>query len=271
MVTIRQSTVCRLRRLPPFLSALAAAVVPVLLAAGPLPGEMRDPKAMEIAKSLMNAMGGEDAWDNVQFVRYDFIVSMGGKTKVNRSHLWDKWNGRYRLESTTRDGKSQVVLFNVGDRQGEVYVDGAKIGGAAKDEALKRAYGAFINDMYWLAMPWKWLDSGVSLQYLGPSEHAGKVCDVVELSFNDVGLTPGDRYRAFVSPETHLMTRWEYTLQSGNKGAWSWEYGTHNGVMLAANHINAEGASINMGEVAVLGEVEDGFFTDPKRRLSQLR
>ncbi len=270
MVMKRQSTVCKWSCLPPFLSALAAAAVFVLMAASPLPGEDRDPKAVEIAKSLMDAMGGEDAWNNVHFVRYGFIVSMGGETKVNRRHLWDKWTGRYRLESTTRDGESQIVLFNVNDRQGDVFIDGARIDGAAKDEALKGAYGAFINDMYWLAMPWKWLDPGVSLQYLGPSEHGGKVCEIVELSFDSVGLTPGDRYRAYVSPETRLMTRWEYTLQSGNEGAWSWEYKTHNGVMLAANHTNAEGASIHMGDVAVFDEVEDAFFSDPKRSLSQL-
>lgn len=253
------------------LSFLGSAALIATLTAGPPAPQSRDPKAVAIAKSLMKAMGGEDAWKNTHFVRYDFIVTMGGETRANRSHLWDKWTGRYRIESTTREGKSEVVLFNVNDQQGEVYLDGEKIDGEAKAEAIKGAYSAFINDMYWLAMPWKWLDPGVTLRYLGPSDHGGKVCEVVELSFNNVGLTPGDRYRAYVSPETHLMTRWEYTLQSGNEGVWSWEYGTHNGIMLASNHTNAEGASINMGNVAVFEEVDDPFFTDPKRKLSQLR
>jgi hypothetical protein len=216
-------------------------------------------------------MGGEKAWDNVHFVRYYFIVSMGGETRANRSHLWDKWSGRYRFETKTKDGKTQVVLFNANDQQGDVYIDGAKIAGDDAASALKGAYSAYINDMYWLAMPWKWLDPGVNLKYGGPAEHEGQRCELVELTFGNVGLTPGDRYKAYVAADSKLMIYWEYTLQNGNQGAWKWEYGTHKGVKLASNHTNAEGASINMGTVAVFDTVEDAFFTDPARGLSQLR
>ena len=119
-------------------------------------------------------------------------------------------------------------------------------------------------------MPWKWLNEGVNLEYLGPKEHDGKTYEVVQLSFNNVGLTPGDQYRAFVSAESNLMTYWEYTLQSGNEGAWNWEYGDYSGVKLASNHTNAEGVSINMGNVAVLEAVDDAFFTDAARMMAEL-
>ncbi len=251
-------------------AALSAAALLLALPAGRTFAQNSDPKAVDLAKSVMQAMGGEKAWDNVHFVRYDFIVTMGGQTRASRSHLWDKWAGRYRYESKTKDGKSQVVLFNVNNQQGDVFVDGVKIEGDEAAAALKGAYSAFINDMYWLAMPWKWLDSGVHLKYDGPTEHDGKPCELVELSFDSVGLTPGDHYKAYVDDSSKLMTYWEYTLQSGNQGAWNWEYGTHNGVKLASNHTNAEGGSINMGAVAVYDQVEDAFFTDPAKELSQL-
>jgi hypothetical protein len=263
---------CDLRRRASRLvrGAAATAIIAGLVSA-PAAAQQRDPKAVELAKSVMQAMGGEKAWDNVHFLRYDFIVSMGGETRVNRGHLWDKWAGRYRFESKTKDGKSQVVLFNVNDQRGDVYIDGARIEGDDAAAALKGAYSAFINDMYWLAMPWKWLDSGVSLKYSGPAEHDGRKFEMIELSFNNVGLTPGDHYKAYVDPASKLMTYWEYTLQSGNEGAWNWDYGTHKGVKLASSHSNAEGASISMGTVAVFDEVEDSFFTDPARGVSQLR
>jgi hypothetical protein len=248
-----------------------AAAAAALLVALPVLAQNRDPKAIEMAKSVAQAMGGENAWNNVHFVRYDFIVSIGGETRANRSHLWDKWSGRYRFETKTKDGKNQVVLFNANDQKGDVYVDGAKIAGDDAAAALKGAHSAYINDMYWLAMPWKWLDPGVNLKYGGPAEHDGKKCELVELTFSNVGLTPGDKYVAYVDPNSKLMTYWEYTLQSGNQGAWNWEYGTHKGVKLASNHTNTEGASINMGTVAVFDQVEDAFFTDPARGLSQLR
>ncbi len=232
----------------------------------------RDPKAEQIARTMMQALGGEDAWNSAHFVRFDFKVSMGGKMVEDRSHLWDKRSGRYRLEKKTKASKSEVVLFNVGDKQGSAYLDGKKLEGQQAKKVLEDAYGAFINDMYWLAMPWKWMDPGVNLKYLGPKTRGHETYDVVELTFDHVGLTPGDKYHAFVSQESHLMTHWQYTLQSGDKGAWDWEYGDYKGVKLASNHPSADHKmSINMGDVRILDAVDDAFFTDPSRSLSELK
>lgn len=246
-----------------FHSALFAAVVAAPLARA----QNQDPKAVEVAHRMMKAMGGADAWNNTHFVRFDFRVGQNGEYRVDRAHLWDKWNGRYRLEQKTKEGKMQVVLFNVNDKKGSVYMDGAKLSDADAAEPLTQAYGAFINDMYWLAMPWKWLDQGVHLQYAGEKEQAGEMCDVVELSFANVGLTPGDHYRAFVSKASGLMTHWEYTLQSGNTGSWDWKYADTGGIKLAATHTNAEGMEINMGRVEAMSEADPAYFTDPAKML----
>lgn len=222
-------------------------------------------KANDVAQTMMKAMGGQDAWMSAHFVRFDFKVIAGGKTVLDRSHLWDKQSGRYRLDSKTKDGRPAVALFRVADRQGAAYVDDGKLEGAAAAQALKDAYGAFINDMYWLAMPWKWLDAGVHLKYLGTRSRGGAPYDVVELTFGKVGLTPGDRYQAYVSPRSHLMEHWEYTLQNGQKGSWDWEYTTTAGVKLARNHTSADGKSIDMGNVQIMNTTGDGLFTNPVR------
>ena len=151
----------------------------------------RDAKAEKIARTMMNAMGGERAWYAAHFVRFEFKVNVGGKMEEDRSHLWDKMTGRYRLEEKTKDGKLRVVLFNINDRHGETYVDGKKVQGTAGTKAVRDAYEAFINDMYWLAMPWKWLDAGVHLKYTGPKTRGSESGDVVRLTFDHVGLTPG--------------------------------------------------------------------------------
>jgi len=228
--------------------------------------DARDPKAVEIAQDSQKAMGGQEAWNAARFVRFDFKVNIGGETKVDRSHLWDKQTGRYRLDQKTR-----VVLMNLANKQGTVYVDGKKLEGPDAAKAVEGAYGAYINDFYWLAMPWKWLDEGVNLKYLGKKAQSGENCDVVELTFGKVGLTPGDRYQAFVSPKSHLMTHWEYTLQSGDKGSWDWQYGEHGGVKLASNHTSPPDKSIHMGAVRILKDVDAAFFTDPQRPLSDLK
>ena len=134
-------------------------------------------------------MGGQDAWNAAHCVRFDFKVSIGGETKADRSHLWDKQTGRYRFEE-----KNQVVLMNLADKQGTAYLDGKKMEGPGAAKAIDGAYKAYVNDFYWLAMPWKWMDAGVNLKYIGKKPQGGEDCEVVELSFEKVGLTPGDRW-----------------------------------------------------------------------------
>jgi hypothetical protein len=230
--------------------------------------ESRDAKAVEIAQTMMKAMGGEGAWAKAHFVRYDFRVTVDGKTVLDRAHLWDKSTGRYRIDSTLRDGKPTVTMFNINDQKGTVYAGGKALQGADAAKGLKDAYAAFINDMYWLAMPWKWLDAGVNLKYVGRKSLGAKSFDVVELTFGKVGLTPGDRYDAYVSPRTHLMEHWEYTLQSGTKDAWDWTYTTSDGVTLALDHYTSGHTKrINMGAVRVTANMDDHLFTDVTKSL----
>jgi hypothetical protein len=230
-----------------------------------------DEKAQEIAQAVVTAMGGQDAWNRARFVRFDFVVTGGGKTLADRAHLLDKHTGRYRLEGTTKEGAKQVVLFNTATRQGTVYENGKKLDGAPAAAAINQAYASFINDFYWLAMPWKWMDSGVHLKYLGKRKLRDQEYDVVQLTFDHVGLTPGDRYEAFVSPKSRLMEHWEYTLQSGNKGSWDWEYVSTEGVKLARNHSSADGRSIHHGNPRILRSVDDAYFTDAGRALASLQ
>lgn len=235
-------------------------------------GDHRDAKAVEIARAMMQVMGGENGWNSVRFIRFDFDVTKEGKTLVNRAHLWDKHTGRYRLETKTKDGKSEVVLFNTATRDGAAYVEGRKLEGDEAKMALEDAYGAWINDMYWLAEPWKWLEAGVNLKHQGEKKRGGETFDVVELTFNHVGLTPGDTYHAFVSQKSHLMTHWEYKLQGGQTGSWNWDYTESSGIKLASNHVSEDGkTSINMGGVRALGRADDAFFADPAHSLSQLK
>lgn len=247
---------------------MSKTIVLLTLALAALPAaDQRDPKAVEIATKMMNAMGGLDAWNKARFVRFDFKLTDGGAEKFSRSHLWDKSTGRYRYDAKTKEDKPSVTLMNLATQTGQVYVDGARQDGAASAKMLKDAYAAYINDFYWLAMPWKWMDAGVNLKYKGTKPCKAGTCDVVELTFGKVGLTPGDRYEAFVNPKSGLMEHWEYTLQSGNKGAWDWEYTKTGGVMLAADHRDGKGKSLHMGSVQVMATVDAAVFEDAKKPL----
>lgn len=223
--------------------------------------------AMKVVHEMHAAMGGLDNWNNTRYVTFKFQVGQDGEWRTSRAHLWDKWEGRYRFESTGDEGVRSVALFNVNTKQGKVYVDGQELPAEQAQEQIDGAYRAYINDTYWLAMPWKWLEPGVNLKYVGEETVNGEACDVVELSFEQVGLTPGDAYKAFVSKASHLMVHWEYKLQSEQQGSWDWVYTTTNGLKLAATHKQADGREINMGDPVASNQVDEALFADPAKPL----
>ncbi len=172
-----------------------------------------DPKAIAVAERVMQALGGADAWNATRYLRFDFAVERGGKTLVRRAHTWDKWSGRYRVEAKDKDGKDLVVTMNLNSKQGSATLGGTPLAGDALKKTLDDAYAMWVNDSYWLLMPYKLRDPGVSLAYVGEKKKGADTWDELALSFDNVGLTPKDRYWVFVNRATGLVDRWEFVLK----------------------------------------------------------
>jgi len=202
------------------------AVAAVFCLAAPLSAQT-DPAA--IAGRMQTAMGG-DAFASARVLDFVWEVERGGETVVSYAHTWDRWTGDYRVAGTDREsGKPWVAIFDIDTREGRVWLGDEEYPAEAVDEQLERAYGRFINDSYWLLMPWKWLDPGVSLTYAGTEVIGDRLCDVVELAFDGVGLTSNDRYRGYVDRESGRIARWSYVLQNeegqpggGDPTSWDW-------------------------------------------------
>jgi len=179
----------------------------------------QDPEAVALARKTLQAMGGEEAFAKLRTLRFDFAVIRGGVELARFRHVWDRYDGRYRVEGKTKDGKDLLILFNVNDKAkgGRVWVGGEEASGAELEKYREFGYDRFINDTYWLLMPAKMLDPGVNLAYEGEVTDEGKRYRVVRLTFDNVGLTPGDSYWAYISPETGLMERWDFVLQDQKK------------------------------------------------------
>jgi len=157
-----------------------------------------DPKAMQLADHTMEAMGGRANWDAVQTI---------GWTIFGRSHLWNKWTGQYRLDADTL-----TVVMNVNTGLGRAWRKGSEVT-APEDlaEVLRDSKSIWINDSYWLAMPYKLKDSGVTLGYGGEkTTEDGRAADVLILTFKGVGDTPDNKYDVFVDRESGLVTQWCY-------------------------------------------------------------
>ncbi|MEO1084260.1 MAG: hypothetical protein AAFY88_08460 [Acidobacteriota bacterium] len=250
------STLCR--------SALALALVTAFASpAAAEHHEKRDEKAVKIAERSLEAMGGAEAWAATRYVRFDFFGF--------RLHHWDRHTGRHRLEGKNREGQEYVVVHNINDGgkgEGSVWLDGAALEGDDRAQWLGNAYGAWINDVYWLVMPYKLLDPGVHLTYDGSEELDGTTYDKLKLTFEGVGLTPGDTYWAYIDRETGLMGRWAYHLESFKEDqeatAWRWaEWQTYGDVKLSSKREKVDdGAVRELGQIAVLDDLPDAAFTD---------
>jgi hypothetical protein len=221
------------------------------LGGGPAPARAEaDPRAVAVSERLTDAMGGRELYDAQRVLTFRFAVVVDGEERSNWLHVWDRDTGDYRLEGTTREGDALLVLFNVDSGVGKVWLGGAPLDEDAAASYLEMAYGRYINDSYWLLMPWKWLDPGVTLTYTGTDTVGGEAVDVVQLSFETgIGITSNDVYWAYVSRETGLMVQWAFLLQDeeGNPGAgdrsyYRWEEWepVDAGVKFARNRIRRE-------------------------------
>ena len=174
----------------------------------PLPGfDLRrsDSSALEIADKVMERLGGRENWDATRYLTWRFF---GG-----RLHVWDRWTGSIRFED---DGLT--VLMNVGTGAGRAW-NGVEEITHADSLAVKldAAYRAWINDSYWLVMPYKLKDSGVTLKYKGAGRAAGAEAHILELTFTDVGVTPQNKYDVYVDAEEWLVRQWSFYADASDE------------------------------------------------------
>ena len=161
-----------------------------------------DRKAIEIADKVMIAMGGRNNWDTERFFTWNFFGS--------RSLWWDKLNGDVRIQMHKAD--STLILVNIFDGTGRVYSNGEEMNHPdSLSKYLKRGKGIWINDAYWLFMPFKLKDSGVTLTYVGEdTTQAGIAADVLQLTFEGVGNTPQNKYHVWVDRSDNLIKQWAF-------------------------------------------------------------
>lgn len=244
-----------------FVVVLCSASVGVLEAQPRDSARGSDPRAVALAESTLLAMGGADAWASTRYLRFEFFGF--------RLHHWDRETGRHRLEGQTREGERYVVLHSVVSRKGRAWLDGEELEGEDLGQWLERAYGAWINDTYWLIMPYKLLDPGVTLGFAGEETLEGKQYDKIQLTFEGVGLTPGDTYWAWINRETGLMDRWAYFLQDWEEGreptAWWWrDWDRHGEILLSTTrHNETDDRTASLGQLAIFEQLPDSVFESP--------
>lgn len=211
-----------------------------------------DEQAIMIADSVMQAMGGRKAWDTTRYVSWNFFGA--------RTLLWDKQSGDVRIE-VPRD--SSVYIVNVNSDQGQVMMGGEKLTDPdSLAKYVKKGKSMWINDSYWLFMPFKLKDSGVTLTYVGQDTiQGGEEASVLELRFDSVGDTPQNKYRVYVDPQDHLVKQWAYypeATMDTPRFVTPWtEYEEHGSLLLSGDR-----GERDITEIEVMESIPEGTFTD---------
>ena len=212
--------------------------------------EDSDLLATLLADKAMQAMGGRKAWDKTRYIRWNFFG--------RRNHVWDKWTGDVRIEEPSSE---LTFLMNINTKEGKVMRGDSEVTDSL-DFYLQRGYELWVNDSYWLVMPFKLKDSGVTLKYLREDTTlTGKLADVVSLSFENVGVTPQNIYEVWIDADSKLVTQWAYyqdstTLEPRFITPWA-DYSRYGEIMLSGDRGNYK-----LSDIQVMDEVPKGTFTD---------
>lgn len=229
-------------------------------------GCVRD--ASTVTHEMVEAMGGKTALSSVRYIRFNFEVFSEGKKFSEHRHLWDRYTGKYRVEGKARDGEYCVLFDDIYNKIGRAYSEDNILKDSALADKIKYGYRRYINDTYWLLMPWKWEDPGVQAVYEGVrfDSLTGVSCDVIKLTFDSVGLTPKDTYWAYVDTKTHLMVKWVFELQDNKEtGEFRWaDWITINGVKFSQSKVGTGKTTIKTTSIQILNTIDPRVFEDPK-------
>ena len=220
----------------------------------PLPGfdlAGSDPKAIEIADAVMNACGGRENWDKTRYITWRAL----GK----RMDVWDKWTGDVRIES-----RKSLILMNLHTMKGRAWKGLREITDPDElNRALQYGYEAWVHDSYWLFLPFKLKDTGVTLKYVGEGKTTdGRQADILSLTFKKVGINPQNKYLVYVDKKSKLLTQWEYFMDASDESPrfttpWS-NYQKYGNILLSDDR----GSKRHKG-IAVFDQLPRSVFEEP--------
>ena len=112
-------------------------------------------------------------------------------------------------------------------------------------------------------MPFKLKDTGVSLTYQREdTTQVGDLADVLQLTFESVGVTPQNKYEVWVDKSDNLVKQWAYYSEASQDSAssiWPFDnYSKHDQLLLSSDRSNGFGPK----RVVVQDEIDVRKFTN---------
>lgn len=212
-----------------------------------------DEKAIEIADVVMENMGGRKSWDDTEIIKWNFFGA--------RKLTWNKHSGDVKIQFGEND--SNIFITNIFTHQGKIKLDGVEQTHLDSiQKYTEMAESVWINDAYWLFMPFKLKDSKTTLQYLAIDTAIGGVYShKLQLTFSDIGDTPENKYWVYVDTTTMLVNQWSYFDTYSDSlprftTPWS-DYKKYGNILLAGDR-----GKRGITEIEVLDSLPENYFKE---------
>jgi hypothetical protein len=215
--------------------------------------------AEQLISKVESRLGGSLAWQNTNIITWNFFG--------RRFHIWNKQTNDARIES-----ENEIILYNLNSSKGKLYRDGIEITELdSVQKAISKAKKIWNNDSYWLFMPYKLRDKGVTVKKLADGEAFDKTaCYRLQLTFENVGDTPDNKYIIYISKTEFLVIQWDYFAKYSDEiprfsTPWS-DWKPYGDIMLSAGR----GKSAHT-DIHVLKTIEPAiFYSETPIDLNQL-
>jgi hypothetical protein len=217
--------------------------------------DLRAQDVETLKSKVLKAMGGQKNYDKTRYIHWTFFG--------NQSLTWDKHKSRVRIDFLK---ENSVYILNINDKTGKIWKKGVEqTHPDSLNKFLEEAKRIWINHSYWLVMPWKLSDSGVSLKYLGDAKTAdGNEAEYLEMTFNEVGVTPNNKYWIYFDKKSHLITQWSHFGNFADEKPrftmpWK-DYKMYGKVLLSGDR-----GERKLTDIAVYQKLDESVFTDFKK------
>lgn len=218
------------------------------------------PEADALAHRLEEAMDLR-AWEATGAVEW---------THAQRStHLWDRQRGFDRVRF-----KDAEVLLDTWSGDGLAFANGTEAAGAEKARLIKKAYGSWVNDAFWLVPLSKLFDPGVIRRKVQLPPGEGSDVGLL-VQYERGGVTPGDAY-LWPVPKDGLPSSWRMWVSivpvKGARVSWDGWRALSTGVKVSTHHELLGLVKFDLTDLRAahtLAELTNG--EEPFSRLAELR
>lgn len=212
-----------------------------------------DTAAVSIANEVIKAMGGRKSWNKARFFTWNFFGE--------QRHFWDKQTGDIRIESLS---SNLIILMNVNSKKGKVFVNGQEITQAdSLKKYMEMGEQMWLNDSYWLIMPFRLIEPGAVLKYLDEDvAQTGETADIIEVTFTS-GPFADKKFLVYVDKNSRFVIQWSLYSKSGNEDptyvtGWS-DYEKYHNIWIASGRGRHE-----ITDIAVVDSFPLHTFTAPQ-------